>query len=91
MNTKVEAYVEQKRSELQPASDPAGSTSTADSEFLQSVIDGRVDPLTLDMPHMIELAEKYQDDPAMVTLVEAALTVVGDAQLAADQAQGAAA
>lgn len=52
------------------------------------MIDGLVDPLTIDMLHMIELAEKYQDDTEMVALVESALTVVGEAQLAADQAQG---
>jgi|GEM_PF-4650401 len=79
-----------------PPSDPvepatANSTNTPDGEFLQSVIDGLIDPLTIDMPNMIELAEKYQEDPEMVALVESALTVVGNAQLAADQAQGAAA
>ncbi len=85
LNAKVEAYVQQKRSEFQPASDPAGSTNTPDGEFLQSVIDGLVDPLTIDMPHIVELADKYKEDPEMLTLVESALTVLSKAQLAADQ------
>lgn len=77
---------------VEPATvDSTGSTSTPDGEFLQSVIDGLVDPLTIDMPNIVELAEKYKDDPEMVVLVESALTVLSKAQLAADQAQGAAA
>ena len=88
LNAKVEAYVEQKRSEFQPASppvNPAAKASTPDGEFLQSVIDGLVDPLTIDMPHIVELADKYKEDPEMLTLVESVLTVLSKAQLAADQ------
>jgi hypothetical protein len=61
-----------------PASNPA-------ADFFQSIIDGTIDPLTADMDHIIELAEKHQGDATMDDLVERALEVINQAEQAAAQ------
>lgn len=59
--------------------------SNPDAQFFQSIIDGSVDALTVDMDHVIELGEKYPDDQSMMDLLEKALEVINQAEQAAAQ------
>lgn len=65
-----------------PSPEPAANP---DQEFLQKIIAGTVDATTVDMDHIIELAEKYQADEAMNALVEQALETINQAEQAAAQ------
>ncbi len=73
---------------LPPASsteEPETPKPNPDAEFFQSIISGTLDPITLDMDHMIELGEKYSDDQSMMDLFEQALDVINQAEQAAAQ------
>ena len=56
-----------------------------DAEFFQSIISGTIDPLTVDMDYVIELAEKHENDPEMGALLEDALEAINKAEQAASQ------
>lgn len=56
-----------------------------DAEFFQSLIDGTIDPLDVNMDHVIELAEKYEGNPDMEQLIDAALEAINKAEQAASQ------
>jgi len=67
-----------------PAPAPAPKVNS-DFDFLQSIIDGKVDALRVDQDFMIELAEKYESDTEGYALVEAALNIINQAEQAAAQ------
>jgi hypothetical protein len=52
---------------------------------LQSIIDGEVDPLTIDFDALITLAEKYEGDADMNPIVDQALEVINQAQQSASK------
>ncbi|HQV23012.1 MAG TPA: hypothetical protein PLJ88_08000, partial [Agitococcus sp.] len=51
-----------------------------DRDYLQSIIDGDVDPLTVDMDAVIALAEKYDGDAEITPLLDQALEVINQAE-----------
>ena len=66
--------------------EPEMAKSNPDAEFFQAIIDGTIDPLTVDMDHVIELAEKHEGNAAMEVLVDQALEAINQAEQAAAQA-----
>lgn len=70
---------------VNPDGHNSGLRYQSDIDYLQSIINGRVDATTVDMDFIIELAEKYQDDEAMNALVEQALEIINQAEQAAAQ------
>ena len=56
-----------------------------DRDYLQTIIDGEVDPLTIDFDALIALAEKYDGDEDMNPLIDDALEVINKAQQAASE------
>jgi hypothetical protein len=56
-----------------------------DRDYLQSIIDGEVDPLTIDFDALITLAEKYEGDADMNPIVDQALEVINQAQQSASK------
>lgn len=67
----------------QPVSAPP--TPNPDRDYLQSIIDGDIDPLTIDFDALIALAEKYDGDENMNPLIDVALEVINQAQQAASK------
>lgn len=61
-------------------------THSPDAQFFQSIIDGTIDPLTIDMDHVIELAEKHEGNAEMEVLIDKALEAINQAEQAAAQA-----
>lgn len=75
--------------EIQKAEQVLGATKPSlspDAEFFQSIIDGTIDPLTVDMDHVIELAEKHEGNAEMEVLIDQALEAINQAEQAAAQA-----
>lgn len=66
--------------------EPEMPKANPDAEFFQSIIDGTIDPLTVDMDHVIELAEKYEGNAEMEVLIDQALEAINQAEQAAAQA-----
>ncbi len=60
-------------------------TPNPDRDYLQSIIDGEVDGLTVDFDVLIALAEKYEGDADMNPVVDQALEVINQAQQAASK------
>lgn len=68
--------VQQQSSE--PVSEPP--MTNPDRDYLQSIIDGDVDPLTVDIDAVIALAEKYDGDAEITPLLDQALEVINQAE-----------
>jgi hypothetical protein len=68
---------------VQPAIE--SPTPNPDRDYLQSIIDGEVDGLTVDFDVLIALAEKYEGDADMNPVVDQALEVINQAQQAASK------
>lgn len=66
--------------------EPEMAKANPDAEFFQSIIDGTIDPLTVDMDHVIELAEKHEGNAEMEVLIDQALEAINQAEQAAAQA-----
>ena len=66
---------------LQPESE--SPTSNPDRDYLQSIIDGKADPLTVDLDMIIALAEKYDGDAEINPLIDQALEVINQAEIEA--------
>lgn len=66
--------------------EPEMPKANPDAEFFQSIIDGTIDPLTVDIDHVIELAEKHEGNAAMEVLIDQALEAINQAEQAAAQA-----
>lgn len=62
----------------EPASEPP--MTNPDRDYLQSIIDGKVDPLTVDMDAVIALAEKYDGDAEITPLLDQALEAINQAE-----------
>ena len=62
----------------QPVSKPP--MTNPDRDYLQSIIDGDVDPLIVDMDAVIALAEKYDGDAEITPLLDQALEVINQAE-----------
>lgn len=62
----------------QPANEPP--MTNPDRDYLQSIIDGKVDPLTVDMDAVIALAEKYDGDEEITPLLDQALEAINQAE-----------
>lgn len=77
--------IEALQAALNAAPEPAANP---DQEFLQKIIAGTVDATTVDMDHIIELAEKYQVDEAMNALVGQALETINQAEQEAAKSVG---
>lgn len=63
---------------VQPVSEPP--MTNPDRDYLQSIIDGKADPLTVDMDAVIALAEKYDGDAEMTPLLDEALEIINQAE-----------
>ncbi|HQZ60712.1 MAG TPA: hypothetical protein PLQ39_13635, partial [Acinetobacter sp.] len=74
-NEKVEVYVLNQRE-----ASNAPPTPNPDRDYLQSIIDGDVDPLIVDMDAVIALAEKYDGDAEITPLLDQALEVINQAE-----------
>ena len=70
-----------------PTPGPVPATNP-DVEFLQSIIDGSIEPLTIDFDHIIELGEKYPDDSAFNGLFEQAVNIINQAEQQAAKDMG---
>lgn len=81
----VQSVIQQQSSTTQSSQAEPDMTTSPDAQFFQSIIDGSVDALTVDMDHVIELGEKYPDDASMMDLLEKALEVINQAEQAAAQ------
>lgn len=68
--------VQQQSSE--PVSEPP--MTNPDRDYLQSIIDGDVDPLIVDMDAVIALAKKYDGDAEITPLLDQALEVINQAE-----------
>lgn len=66
--------------------EPEMPKANPDAEFFQSIINGSLDPLTVDMDHVIELAEKHEGNAEMEVLIDRALEAINQAEQAAAQA-----
>jgi hypothetical protein len=69
-----------------PTESKPDMTHSPDAQFFQSIIDGTIDPLTIDMDHVIELAEKHEGNAEMEVLIDKALEAINQAEQAAAQA-----
>lgn len=83
-NSKTYEYVVQKFDDyintITQSQEPVATNP--DRDYLQSIIDGKADPLTIDFDALIALAEKYDGDEQMNPLIDVALEVINQAQQA---------
>ena len=81
---RIKAFIakyEQNSVELSPVQTVSEPPMTnPDRDYLQSIIDGDVDPLTVDMDAVIALAEKYDGDAEITPLLDQALEVINQAE-----------
>jgi hypothetical protein len=61
------------------------TATNPDRDYLQSIIDGKVDGLTVNFDQLIALAEKYEGNADMNPIVDQALEVINQAQQAASK------
>jgi hypothetical protein len=76
--SKNTANTEANKVQPQPVSEPP--MTNPDRDYLQSIIDGEVDPLTIDFDALIALAEKYDGDTEITPLLDQALDAINQAE-----------
>lgn len=81
----AQPYLSNQTVEAQPEPVSEQPMTNPDKDYLQSIIDGEVDPLTIDFDALIALAEKYDGDKDMNPLIDDALEVINKAQQAASE------
>ena len=76
----AQPYLSNQTVEAQPEPVSEPPMTNPDRDYLQSIIEGDVDPLIVDMDAVIALAEKYDGDAEITPLLDQALEVINQAE-----------